>query len=159
MSAIYYCVEPMSKWVVYNILGQTKLIHSLSSSQCEYCMWAEDHFSLFIYPRGTKTTCLYQLTLTLLDSRTAAVIGRLTIADWSDRKSSSKFCDGITLRRTIVLLAADTCTLAKDAIMQLSLTRIKWKMKVLEISHKSMRAGTINCESTLPGLKRQRSLM
>ena len=25
-------------------------------------------------------------------------------------------------------------------------------MKVLEISHKSMRAGTINCESTLPGL-------
>ena len=40
------------------------------------------------------------------------------------------FCDGITLRGVIVLLAADTCMLAKDAIMQLSV-----KNKILTEKH------------------------
>ena len=75
------------------------------------------------------------LTLTPLDSGKAAArsVVVLTKVHW---ENSSKFCDGsreITLHGTIVLLAADTCTLANDA-------------------RNSMRAGTINCDSNLPGL-------
>ena len=76
---------------------------------------------------------------------------------WRDWKTYPKFWGGLsktTHHRTSVLLAVETCTLTNNAIIygrlhngHMTVYNEKWG-----IFQKSMWAGTVNCESTLPGL-------
>ena len=56
-------------------------------------------------------------TITPLDSKTAAIRSvevLIILYNFLIKQTEKNFCDGITLRGKIVLLAADKCTLAKN---------------------------------------------